>query len=314
MSSGKVIWSFKITVGNHEVDSIGDLNGYSLGLKLESHNAVYSIAEKTGFRVVCHKKPPNREYVGIEVAEAPDSPRLIKLLQVIENQYDFKPWPNAVFDVRQSDKYFGVQRLRTFSKKEIEGAKYLNYSPLGSVGHAAFRDDDLFECDQYVVQNFKKLKKSVDIGLLQPFHGIAVTTGMKKLLEEQNLIGLDLSKEVIGSQGNLWGLGSSIILPRSLTRLVNGQGRDVDPDVWKVTTIHGGTEEHLFDDGCRPFILRYKREEISELEPFDVAAIYEFTGNHKHGAYRGSVVSQRFRQVFKELGVKRSYYVPVALQ
>lgn len=250
----------------------------------------------------------------IEIWEPPDSPCLTKLLQIIEDRYGFKPWPHAVFDVSQSDKYFGVQRLRTFSKKEIDDAEYLCYSPLGSVGHAAFREEGLFERDQYIVQNFKKLKKPVDIGLLQPFHGIAVTTGMKELLEEQNLIGLDLSKEVIGSQGNLWGFGSSIILPRSLTRLVNGQGRDVDPDVWKVTTIHGGTEEHLFDDGCRPYILRYKREEITGLEPFDVAGIYEFTGNHKHGAYRGSIVSQRFSQVLKELGVKRSYYVPVALE
>jgi hypothetical protein len=314
MQSGNVIWNFKITIDNHDIGGSSNLRGYTLGLNVENHNAVRAIAEEAGFQVVCHQKPLCREYVGIEVAEAPDSPRLIRLLEILKNRYGYKPWPHAVFDTSQSDKYFGVQRLRSFSKKEIDDAKYLSYSPLGSVGHAAFREEDLFERDQYIVQNFKKLKKPVDIGLLQPFHGIAVTTGMKELLEKQNLIGLDLSKEVIGSQANLWGFGSSINLPRSLTRLVNGQGRDVDPDVWKVTTVHGGTEDHLFDDGCRPFVLRYKREKITELEPFDVARTYEFTGNHKHGAYRGSVVSQRFHHVLKELGVKRSYYVPVALE
>jgi len=61
-------------------------------------------------------------------------------------------------------------------------------------------------------------------------------------------------------------------------------------------------------------MMRYRREEISDLAPFDVAMTYEFTGNHKRGAYRGMVVSQRFREVLKELGVKRSCYVPVSFE
>jgi hypothetical protein len=137
---------------------------------------------------------------------------------------------------------------------------------------------------------------------------------MREELIKKNLTGLNVDQEVIGSNGNLFKLGSQIILPRTLTRLVNGQGEDVDPDVWKVTTIYGGTEDHLYDDGHRPCILRYRKKDFERIGLFDIAMRYEFIGNHKQGAYRGLIVSQHFRQVMKELKVRGTHYYPVQLE
>jgi hypothetical protein len=305
---------FKITIENHDLGSGGKVEGYPLGLKIENHEAVRQLASLSGFEVVSHSKPSNREYVGIEVYEPHNSSRLAKLLQILEERYGFKPWPHAVFDMRQRDRFFGVERIRTFSKKEIDQCEYLAFGLVYSLGHAVFRTEEQFAADQYITDKVANLKKDPAMGCLSPFQALVVMPQMRDILLKANLVGLDVDEEVIGSKGRLFKLGSSIILPKTLTRIVNGQGEDVDPDVWKVTTIHGGTEDHIYDDGHRPCILRYRRAEFEQHAPFDVAMTYEFIGNHKQGAYRGLIVSQKFRQLLRSLQVRGTYFSPILLE
>lgn len=314
MSIANVTWKFTISIDNHYLGQESEVQGNPLGLNIENHESVRNLARETGVDVVCHKKLSNREYVGIEVAEPPDSPRLIKLLQIIEDRYGYKPWPHAVFDMRQRDRFFGVQRLRTFSKKEIDAAEYLSFGLTTSLGHAVFRTEEQFYQNQYVTDKVANLKRDPAMGCLSPFQALVVMPKMREMLLRQGLIGLDVDDEVLGSKGRLFKLGSTINLPRTLTRIVNMHGEDVDPDEWKITTIHGGTEDHIYDDGHRPCIIRYRRDEFEKVTPFDVAMKHEAIGNHKQGAYRGLIVSQKFRQVLKDLKVRGTHYFPIQLE
>ena len=306
----KTIWKFTIRA---EIFS-KTIDASPLGITLSSLEEVRGIAND----LLCEIKVanPNSEYQTerIEVAEPQSSPRLRNLLEIIEKRYGLKPWPHAVFDMRQRDKFFGVQRIREFTKREIDSCEYLSFGLTNSLGHAVFRTDEQFAADQYVTDKVANLKKDPAMGCLSPFQALVVMPKMRELLLGESLIGLDVNDEVFGSKGRLFKMGSSIILPRTLTRIVNMHGEDVDPDVWNVTTIHGGTEDHIYDDGHRPCIIRYRREEFEKVAPFDVAMAYEFIGNHKQGAYRGLIVSQKFRQLLKKLKVRGAHYFPIQLE
>lgn len=309
-----VEWKFSIRVENPIVGSHSQAFGSAIGINMSCHNDVYQIAEKFFYQVNEANRTEGRWYAWIDVCEPMGSPRLAELLRMLEECHGFKPWPHTVFDMRQRDRYFGVQRIRTFSKKEIDQCEYLAFGLVYSLGHAVFRTEEQFAADQYITDKVANLKKDPAMGCLSPFQALVVMPQMRDILLKANLVGLDVDEEVIGSKGRLFKLGSSIILPKTLTRIVNGQGEDVDPDVWKVTTIHGGTEDHIYDDGHRPCILRYRRAEFEQHAPFDVAMTYEFIGNHKQGAYRGLIVSQKFRQLLKYLKVRGTYFSPIQLE
>jgi len=310
----KVEWKFKVRVENPILGSHTNAYGSAVGLNMSSHDDVYQIGKQLDYQVNEANKTEGRWYAWIDITESPESPRLAKLLEILENRHGFKPWPHTVFDMRQRDKFFGVERKRVFSKKEIDQCEYLAFGLMYSLGHAVYRTEEQFASEQYVTDKVANLKKDTAMGCLSPFQALVVMPKMREILLKEDLVGLDVNDEVIGSKGKLFKLGSSVILPRTLTRIVNGQGEDVDPDVWKVTTIHGGTEDHIYDDGHRPCILRYRKSEFEALAPFDVAMTYEFIGNHKQGAYRGMIVSQKFRQLLKQLKVRGTYFSPIHIE
>lgn len=275
---------------------------------------IQRIASEIDYEIKISNRETEFRTERIEINEPCDSNTLEKLFDIIHQRYGLVPWPNAVFDMRQRDKFFGVQRIREFTKKEIDSCEYLSFGLTHSLGHAVFRTDEQFAADQYVADKVANLKKDPAMGCLSPFQALVVMPKMRELLLGEDLVGLAVNDEVTGSNGKLFKLGSSIILPRTLTRIVNMHGEDVDPDVWKVTTIHGGTEDHIYDDGHRPCIIRYRREEFEALGPFDVAMTYEHIGNHKQGAYRGPIVSQKFRQLLKKMKVRGTHYFPIQIE
>ena len=306
----KITWRFSVRSSQPEIGVTGTLQGNSIGLELPTHDEVRRLAVDAGFETKGWiKKEENRENARIEVLEPADSPRMARILALIEEKYGFRANPNGVFDMSRSRELFGVQRVRKYSRSEMDGAEYLSFGMVRFIAHAAFRDQQQFAADSYVVRDFRKSAKTNLMGCLSPFHAIALNGDMKNRLEAYGLVGANFNDEVGGSCGELWKFGSSIVLPRCLTRLVNGQGRDVDhPDDWRIHT------EQLYDDGCRPVSIRYMRCDFQAIGRFDVAMQREFVGNHQAGAYRGCLVSQRFRRILKDLGIRGTHYVPVALE
>ena len=68
------------------------------------------------------------------------------------------------------------------------------------------------------------------------------------------------------------------------------------------------------DDGYKPVQERLARGEFEELAPFDVGMTRKLIGNHRRGAYRGLIVSQRFRRLLRELKVRATNHLPVILE
>jgi len=305
-----IIWRFGVRVSEFAIGASGPLEGRSIGIFLPTHDEVRKLAREAGFETMGWiNKEENTELVRIEVSEPDESPRLAKILHLIEEKYGFKPNPNGVCDTARSHELFGVERIRKFSKSEMDRAEYLSFGMLKVIAHAAYRDQEKFATDTYVVKEFRKSVNPVLIGALMPFHAIALNGDMKKRLEPYDIVGAEFGDEVLGSHGKLWKFGSSIILPRCLTRLVNGQGRDVDdPDDWQTNT------EQLYDDGCKPVVFRYRRSDFDKIGRFDLAMQNEIVGNHQAGAYRGCVVSQRFRRILREFGIKGTFFAPIDLE
>lgn len=114
------------------------------------------------------------------------------------------------------------------------------------------------------------------------------------------------------SKKPLWELSSSIILPPCLTpRQAADDGSEFTGQGKETTLL-----EVQWEDGGRiPAELRFHRQEIEALGPFDVALTRETTGYGYPSMFAPAViVSQRFRRVMAELGVTHHYYAPVHLE
>ena len=68
-----------------------------------------------------------------------------------------------------------------------------------------------------------------------------------------------------------------------------------------------------FDDKGHHPELTYNKDEVEKLGAFDIAMTAERTGINKPCSSRYLVVSQRFREVLRELKVPAVYYTPVRL-
>ncbi len=135
----------------------------------------------------------------------------------------------------------------------------------------------------------------------------AMTTEFKRELSARNLRGF--APTVIKGI-ELWRFASSLVLPRSLLRIQDEDGRFTDPDSWPNKTFNS---KYWDDDGYGPVELRYRRCDVVPMLPFDVAFTYERMGGGRY-SFRELVVSQRFREVMEELGQKDIEYAPVRLE
>jgi len=160
-----VEWKFAVRVENPILGSRSQAYGSAIGLNMSCHEDVYQIAKELEYQVKEANKTEGRWYAWIDVSEHPDSPRLTRLLQILEERYGYKPWPHAVFDMRQRDRFFGVQKIRTFSRKEIGQCEFLAFGLTHSLGHAVFRTEEQFAEDQYVADKVANLKKDPAMGV-----------------------------------------------------------------------------------------------------------------------------------------------------
>ena len=98
-------------------------------------------------------------------------------------------------------------------------------------------------------------------------------------------------------------LSSTFVALRSLLAIVKEAGHQVEPNSeWAC---------YLDDGGYQPHELKYRNEDLKRFQEVDIAMSYERTGVTKARAYRWCLVSQRFRQVMRQLKVSGTCSAPV---
>jgi len=242
----------------------------------------------------------------IEIDEPEGSPRLIKLLQAIKERYGFEPSPSRMVPVELRDRYFGLYKVRHYSREELEAADYLHIALIpDQIAEHHQGSDEPSQGNLEISADPFESEDGVSIGFM--FTGIfAMTAQFKNELSARDLRGFTptLVKGV-----ELWRLGSSIVLPRSLLKIQDDEGQYIDPDFWPNKTFNS---KYWDDDGYGPVELRYRRSDMVPITPFDVAFTYERMGGPRY-SFRELIVSQRFRKVMEDLGQRGIEYAPVRL-
>lgn len=269
-----------------EVDRLGEISG----LKVETRNSR---------RLGLLKK--------IGVREPEESQRLKKLLEALNDLYGLEPSKWFIIPASEREKYFGVRKERTYSEDEISKSDFL-YLYFAENAIAEHKQGKADEIGFLSYQIDGKENKKICFGFLSPYHALAVNSELKEKLIDSNLCGFET--DLLPRTKNLWKVSSSVLLPPSKTRIVNEQGEDVQPDKdW----LNFEFECCYFDDGYIPPEISYLRSDIEKMKSFDVTKTVEITGNHSGGAYPWIVVSQRFRELMKELKISGIKYVPIRL-
>ncbi len=241
----------------------------------------------------------------MEVCRDQHDKRLHKLLESIEVKYGFRPCPRRIVPRGDSATVFGVRRWRTYSDDEQKSANWLSIDFVDArIGEHLRGTIEQADADQYVA-NPRKVNKNVNLGFLSPFPRIAASDALKLHLESLSMHSLRF-EPIVNLEGVLWKLSSEVVMPRSLVPLQDQLGADVAADIW---TDQWATK--YFDDGgCSPVELKYRRAEIDDLPPFDIAVTHEREGM-RFSAQRLLVVTQRFRAALAAFKIKGVRYTPV---
>jgi len=300
----KTTWSFSILFNKEN-----PLQTRSVGIFAASPEDVDHFGEVSGLQVDSALSPTLGIRKALKVCEEEASEALIRLLRAIKERYGFEPSRSFVVPLSKRNLWFGVQKERTYSEEEIQGAELL-YLYAADKEIAEQRDASLEQLasEIYVGKGPKGGAKRT-FGMLTPFHALAVRTELKQQLEQEELRGLLLDEPVVGVK-DTWRLFSSIILPRCKLPLIDCiTGEEVVPyDVWPEKW-----GERWYDDrGYVPPELVYEREALKALK-FDIAMTAERTGVNKERAFRWCLVSQKFRSTMIKLKVPGVRYVPVRL-
>ena len=298
-----VSWDFFIT-GKSGTQSDRQLEPHSRGIYTASAEEVEELAAASGFEASGWDRD-GAKYRKIEVKEPESSERLKKLLAAIEDKYGFVPSERSVVPVADRDRVFGFHKDRKYTAEEIDSCELLYISFVNKIiAEHKWGTPEQIEAEQYVVERHRK-KKTVPFGTLMPFHAMAITGELKNQLEDAELKRVEFEPVVNGD--DIWKLWSSLRLPRCLLPLVDGSGAEVEPDDWPEFG-----EKFFDDEGYSAPELTYNRNEVEKLGGFDIAMTAERIGGYPH-VFRLHVVSQRFREVLKQLKVPAVHYAPVRL-
>jgi len=248
---------------------------------------------------VCHIRLPEGD------------PRLDEVFRVIEERYGFKPAYWNIVPKALRDTHYKVSKDLTWSQAEIDAAELLWFIP----GHfiASPNDPTIEEAlrEEYISVKDSRQRSKALCGSFAPSMAIGVAEPLKTALEESGLIGVHLRPVIFRDSVRppkrpIWALRSTILMPPTITLIVNGLG-EVIP--WN----YENTEEALRQRGWgvnferggrRPGCAEYRRSEIQALMPFDIAEGAERTElNYVRRCY----VSQRFRAFMEKHKVPGSF-------
>ena len=299
-----VHWDFFIS-GKSGVQNDRKLGPHSRGIYTASAEDIEELAAVSGFEVTGWDLDGVKRRK-IAVKEPEGSERLKKLLVAIKDKYGFVPSEHTIVSVADRANVFGLCKLREYTSAELDEPQFVCIDYVDKI-IAEHKDGtpEQIEAEQYVVEPHRK-KKTVRLGILMPSHQMAVSGELKDQLEDAGLEGVEFEPVINGD--DIWKLGSSLRMPRSLLPLVDGSGAQVEPDEWAKFA-----DKHFDDKGYYPPELTYDKDEMEKLGAFDIAMTAERTGNAKAICSRCLVVSQRFREVLDELKVPAVRYTPVRL-
>ncbi len=280
--------------------------GRSNGLEAQSTGDVEE------FGVVIDVQCREAGYAGrlLDVNLDENDPRLQKLYEAIYAKYQLRPSHWNTIPVAERVRYFGVKRKVTWTEQEIDTAELLRLHSSTMIAEQEDADEEQLAREEYVALLDNKQNSKVQLGFLSPFNARAVAEPLRSHLLAAGLDALYLPPVVFAGRGKvkkpLWTLKSHVILPPTLNPLLNGQGEVVPPNTqwWS-----------FWDDGGHvPPTLRYQRDAVAALPPFDIAMTCERVGPASKAAFRECIVTQKFRAELKRLKVPGLSYVPVVLE
>lgn len=258
-----------------------------------------------------------------------DSVEWFKLKEFIHQELTLTEKKSSFLSDDELDADYAPLIYAQYSKQEIAEAEYLRLLPFWTkeIGYFGFQTED----EQYSTALDRRQKNKHQYGSLFPTEAIAFADPLKSQLEQQGLqhlrfepiilaetrllderqrLGPNAGIEIVSAPLHkilkpLWKLTSDLVLPRFLYPLLTENGAPFSGDLSKGCG---------YDNGNSGLGLKYHRDEIKRLEPFDVAVTTERLGIHKDHCFRCIIVSQKFRQTMIKLGIKAAEYEPVILE
>lgn len=241
----------------------------------------------------------------LKVCLPEDSPELLNLIAAIESKYGFKLFDRLCIPLDLRESHYALVKDRVFSKKEIDSSPLLWLRGSRAIAKHDERTLEQAENDVYVAER-QKPRSGLRLGFLTPFTGMAVNDALKEKLLGADIAALDLSERVVNT-GDLWSLRSKTTLPACWTKVFNSWGELVTDCKRDWVKFEGRGYKMDYD----PPALRFGADELASVGDFDIAMTRERIEGGVHSAYRQCIVTQRFRQVLKELKVSGVEYVPV---
>jgi hypothetical protein len=277
----------------------------SIGLQLRSAQEVEGIADLLEVDLAGRGDQSVGRQLRVELFEG--DPQLRRLLKHIKDRYGCQPSESFVVPLEKRERCFGVRKIRQYEKQDLDRATFLHLDFAAEpIATQIDGTNDQVESEVYVGEADDLQSSTVQFGNLMPFHGLCVSDNLGRQLEQAGLQGLSLENALIlpeqDARKALKKLSSSVIAPRSLLPLVNDQGH----------AVAANTEWPCYlDDGYQPHEFKYGNTDLDSFRGLDIAVSYERTGVSKARAFRWCLISQRFRQVMRELQIPGVRYAPV---
>lgn len=238
-------------------------------------------------------------------------PNLAVALKMVESITGLTPLMGKL-DSHQRENWFFCQLERVFDRKDITQAPLLKLLAKKEVAYRA----PSHHPESFALRADAKLKNSKwHFGYVDVHVAPLCDDHLRNQLEAENLRGLRFdavgySPPEKAHYRTLWRMTSSIQMPRLKTPLVDANGKTFVGPLTNEETCRGCYP----DDGiASPAILRFSREEVADLGPFDAAVTQERIGSWDTSAYRVVIVSQRFREVFERLKIPGAEFIPIRL-
>lgn len=252
-----------------------------------------------------HSLNPNYGSLVFDVSD----PNLAVALKMVESITGLTPLKGKL-DRHQRENWFFCQIERVFDRKDITQAPLLELLAKKELAYRA----PSHHPESFVLRADVKLKNSKWHYGYVDYHDVPVCDdNLRYKLEAENLRGLRFdavgySPPEKAHYRTLWRVTSSIQMPRLRTPLVDAEGK---PFVGPLTNDESCRGCYPDDSIASPAILRFSREEVGTLGPFDAAVTQERMGSWDTSAYRRVIVRQRFREVFERLKIPGVEFIPV---
>ena len=302
--------TFRFQIYWLKLSSVASPQTDSLGLELPSAQEVESLSLVAGIQ------PEQNEIAATLKVELPEGdPRLNALIATIKERYGFQPSRWNIIPPQFRAEYYGVRRMLSWSKVEVDAAELLWFRPKHAIAHCSDPTFEEWLAEDLAIHKDTRQSSKVQCGACSPVPAIFVAEPLKTQLEKSGLRGLKLKPTPFRGKPSppkkpLWAVKSSLIMPRTVTPIVLGGEKyqwDYSATLEAMKQVRMGP---WFErGGLGPPCPEYRRSEVEALLPFDIAEGAERIGLL---GVRWACVSQKFKALMDEAKVAADYW-PVEL-